>query len=392
MSGHRILFVDDEPHILSGLRRLLRGRAEWSMSYVGGSEEALAMMAVEPFDVVVSDMRMPGMDGGELLAAVRHLYPATSRMILSGHADREAIISAVGPTQQFLAKPCDADLLVGAITRVLAVRDLVTDVRLRGILGDVEALPKPPSVHERMIAVSSCADSSLSDVVAVVESDLALSAEILKLVNSAFFGLSGHVDSVERAAVLLGLDTIHALAISGKVFGVGPLTPQNLDLAQLRRDGMHAAGFARAIAKAEGWPREVVSQAFLAALLRDLGLLVLVANQPMAYDELCAADVDDSRGRRAAELTLFGCTVAEASAYLLGLWGFSQAVIEAMAGQPVDPDDPTATPVALAVAFARRRTIHGRVDGGSAGAWLDEERVENWNHWCDATTETAFVG
>jgi len=141
VTPRRVLFVDDEPHILSGLRRMLRGKTDWELTFADSAEQALAQLATLPVDVVVSDMRMPGMDGGELLSHVRRLYPSTARLILSGHADREDIIAAVGPTQQFLSKPCDADTLVHAINRVLAVRDLVPDERLREILGDVEALP-----------------------------------------------------------------------------------------------------------------------------------------------------------------------------------------------------------------------------------------------------------
>ena len=123
-----ILFVDDEQLLLDGLRRMLRSkRAEWNMTFINGGEDALEFLSGRSVDVVVSDMRMPGMDGGQFLAAVRRQYPQTARMILSGHADRASIISAVGPTQQFLAKPCDADTLIGAVDRVLALRDVVTD-------------------------------------------------------------------------------------------------------------------------------------------------------------------------------------------------------------------------------------------------------------------------
>jgi HD-like signal output (HDOD) protein/CheY-like chemotaxis protein len=377
---YRVLFVDDEPNILSGLRRMLRAKRDWDLTFADGTEQALEQMAVQPVDVVVSDMRMPGMDGGQLLAQVRVLYPSTARLILSGHADREAIISAVGPTQQFLAKPCDADTLVRAITRVLAVRDLVTDERLRAILGDVEALPKPPAVHEQMIEVSSRPNSRLADVVAVIESDLALCAEILKLVNSAFFGLSGHVDSVERAASLLGLDTIHALAVSGKVFGVGASTPPELDLAELRTNGMRAGGFARAVAASEAWPRDTVSQAFLTALLRDVGLLVLVASSPDGYRRMCEVPAARVWERRDAELAAFGCTVAEASAYILGLWGFSEPVIQAMASQPASPGDRNATPLAHVVSFAHRRAVMAEVPSEpDSDPWLDDERLSRWN-------------
>ncbi len=78
----RVLFVDDEPQVLEGLRRMLRAyRREWTMHFCEGAEQALAAMAEEPFDVVVSDMQMPGMDGAELLTRVRDQYPDAVRIV-----------------------------------------------------------------------------------------------------------------------------------------------------------------------------------------------------------------------------------------------------------------------------------------------------------------------
>ena len=382
MSARRVLFVDDEPHILSGLRQMLRGKTDWELTFADSGVQALAQLATQPVDVVVSDMRMPGMDGGELLSHMRRLYPSTARLILSGHADQEDTIAAVGPTQQFLFKPCDADELIHAINRVLTVRDTFTDERLQGILGDVEMLPIPPLVHGRLIEVSARPNSGLADVVAVLESDLGLCAEILKLVNSAFFGLRSPVESVGRAVSLLGIDTIHALALSGKVFGAGPKTPQNLDVVQLRRTGMQAAGYARAIATSERWAPETTGRAFLSALLRDLGLLMLAADT-VAYDQVRAVPPEDQWARSNAELKAFGCTVPEASAYLLGLWGFSESVVEAVACQPTRPEDFATTPVSHVVSFAHLRALVDHVaPDAEAGSWY-EARNQRWNNVCD---------
>ena len=384
MNSCRVLFVDDEPNILSGFRRMLRGHIQdWELFYAGSGAEALELLKTTEIDVIITDMRMPGMDGAQLLAAVRQLHPSTTRLILSGQGDRESIISAVGPTQQFLTKPCEPEVLVGAISRVLAVRDLVSDERLRSILGDIDTLPKPPGIHEQMMEVASRPNCGISDVVAVVESDLSLCADILRLVNSAFFGLSSRIESIERAASLLGLDTIHALAISGKVFGAGAPVPRNLDVTTLRNNSMRIAGLARTIATKEGWPRETVSQTFLTALLRDLGLLVLAGIDPDGYDLVRRVPPEDIWAVSQAELAAFGCTVPEASAYLLGLWGFAEPVIQAMACQPAQISGPPVSPIAHAVGFAHRR-LHQRVVEAEPDpdSWLDPIRTARWNALC----------
>jgi len=117
----RVLFVDDEPSLLAALRRMLFGqRDRWSLAFASGGHEALDLLAREPADVVVTDMRMPGMDGVTLLREVERLYPRTQRIVLSGYAEAEATASALGVARQFLTKPCAPESLIHAIDQALA--------------------------------------------------------------------------------------------------------------------------------------------------------------------------------------------------------------------------------------------------------------------------------
>jgi YesN/AraC family two-component response regulator len=84
MNPH-ILFVDDEPNLIDGLRRMLRSfRQRWNIAFATSGSEALELMSQRPFDVIVSDMRMPGMDGRQLLEEVEKRHPQTVRVVLSG--------------------------------------------------------------------------------------------------------------------------------------------------------------------------------------------------------------------------------------------------------------------------------------------------------------------
>src|ERR1051326_6396191 len=118
----RILFVDDESNVLQGLRRMLRPfRDKWECEFAGSGGEALDLMNRRPADVIVSDMMMPGMNGAELLEQVRRCHPKTVRLILSGHAERELILKCVSCAHRFLAKPCDAEALAGALNQATAL-------------------------------------------------------------------------------------------------------------------------------------------------------------------------------------------------------------------------------------------------------------------------------
>jgi DNA-binding NarL/FixJ family response regulator len=120
----RLLFVDDERLVLDGLRRSLGSQRQvWDVDFADSGAAALERMADVPYDAVVTDFRMPGMDGGELLRAVRDLHPETARLVLTGHTDRDDLIGVLSVANCFLDKPCDRALLIDAIEHALAVRD-----------------------------------------------------------------------------------------------------------------------------------------------------------------------------------------------------------------------------------------------------------------------------
>jgi DNA-binding NtrC family response regulator len=119
--AEQILFVDDEVSVLDGIERLLHGK--FSISKARDAIQGLALIQLfGPYAIVVSDMRMPGMDGASFLARVHQLAPKTITMLLTGHKDLDAAIDAVneGHLFRYLKKPCKIEDLVNAIRLGLA--------------------------------------------------------------------------------------------------------------------------------------------------------------------------------------------------------------------------------------------------------------------------------
>ena len=122
----QVLFVDDEPNVLQGLQRMLHPlRNEWQMTFVQSGAEALVRLEQETFDVVVSDMRMPGMDGARLLNEVMQRFPRVVRIMLSGQVGKEAVLKATGPTHAYLSKPCEPEALKAAILQTPGEHELL---------------------------------------------------------------------------------------------------------------------------------------------------------------------------------------------------------------------------------------------------------------------------
>ncbi len=123
MGKPRVLFVDDEPNVLGGLRRMLRNmRNEWHMEFVEGGQKALDLLDGQEFDVIVSDMRMPGINGLDLVKKVMESHPEMVRIILSGQSDEGFIRESVGVTHHFLSKPCSPDLLRSIVREAVVAR------------------------------------------------------------------------------------------------------------------------------------------------------------------------------------------------------------------------------------------------------------------------------
>ena len=142
----RVLFVDDELRILEGLRRMLRTqRHEWEVAFAPGGEAALALMEASPFDVIVSDMRMPGMDGVKLLAQVREQYPQVVRIMLSDPTELSTALRVVPVAHQFLAKPCDVAMLRVAVERACHLKGLLNDDSIRRTVGALAGPPVTPA-------------------------------------------------------------------------------------------------------------------------------------------------------------------------------------------------------------------------------------------------------
>jgi HD-like signal output (HDOD) protein/CheY-like chemotaxis protein len=396
MTEGRVLFVDDESNLLSGLRRMLHAmRTGWTVSFAGSGAEALEIVGTGDVDVVVTDMRMPGMDGIALLSEVQRISPGTARMILSGQADQEQIIAAVGVTHQFLSKPCPGETLIDAVNRILAIRHLLTDPALHGLLGGVESLPKAPGIQHELTRVMADPDSGIRDLAAVIEKDPALSVDILKLVNSAYFGVATTIATVEQAAAMLGMETIHALAVAGKIFVSHADGPTAGDVEAVRSTAIESARLTKVIARVEGFDRPARNGVFLAAMLHDTGLLALAALSPDNYDryrQLLTREHTTAE-RLALEIRSFAVTLAEVSAYLLALWGFPATVVDCLVQQSLDSPSRMGLPAA-AVAFARLQTSNPAELASWQAAAVDQagwaDRLAAWQSAC-AAASTSMV-
>lgn len=375
MTRPSLLFVDDERPVLNGLRNVLHpDRARWDLRFALGADEALRLMEERPADVVVTDMRMPEVDGLALLHLVQERWPQAARVVLSGYADLAVVAQASSVAHRYLLKPCEPEILRGVVERSLELQAVLASEALRQVVGGLGTLPSPPRLFLELGEAFSDPDVPIRKLAAIVERDVGLSGRVLQFVNSAYFGLARRIAGIEEAIVLLGIGTLRHLALTMEVaraFGGGAAG----EVEALERHAVLTARIARRLAA----DPLLAEPAFAAGLLHDCGKLVLMDRLPGPYAEALAEASRTGRSPTEVERERLGADHAAVGAYLLGLWGLPHAIVEAvafhhsdrhLAGGRLDPVTAVGAANLLALAAA------------AAGALevLDRERLDRLAH------------
>lgn len=330
---NQILFVDDDENILHGLRRRLRSmRPEWQMVFATSAAEALELSKSMQIDVIVSDMRMPGMDGATLLGTLQKTHPHATRIILSGFAEEEAVLRTVGPAHQYLAKPCEDSLLIETIENALDLRGLLSRPELRSLVASIDTLSSPPDTYLRLVKALEDPKISQEQITQIVSSDIALTAEVLKLTNSAYFAIAQKISSVSHAVRMIGTETLKALALFVGIFRGfdGPKSEAD-NLLRLCHRSQQIGVTAALIAEYEKLPRPICQAVPSTGMLSHVGSLILYANRNKEMTKVIARVEKDHIPIEQAEIEQFGAGHPEIGAYLLGLWGFPAPVVQAVA-------------------------------------------------------------
>ncbi len=322
MSQHtRILFADDDRRILSGLRRQLHGKSkEWDIAFVDSGAAALAALEAAPRDVIVSDMRMPGMDGAELLSQVTRRWPRMGRMVLSGQADHERMQIARTCAHRYLNKPCPPDVLVGEIERARRVRHVLDRMHCDA-LDDVWS--RPPAVTdlcEDMIAALGDGETAFSPD-RMFRGDATLWSRVRDLMVFAYPESLDRTSDPAQLAQMLGNGGLFGVTLAVRF--VEAFVSQD---AETWDDASRVAVHAAAIAQHAKLGPEAVQEALLTGLL---SVVQLPDRTSLQLEDGVWEDV---------------------IAYLLESWGTSSTVVRALAQRPLASGDPKPGPLASVLA------------------------------------------
>ena len=215
----RILFVEEDPVLLQIYLRVLDDQSGvWETFAATNGWQALDLVERYEFDVVVSDVRLPGLSGLEVMEGVRKHSPRASRIVLSDISDQEEVARCLNSVHQFLAKPFEVPALKATLARVGSLDAYLQDGTLQGLVSQIGTLPSLPTLYTRVMNELSAPEPSVETIATLIAEDPGMTARMLQIVNSAVLGLARRISSPFEAVEYLGFATVRSLVLSAHIF------------------------------------------------------------------------------------------------------------------------------------------------------------------------------
>ncbi|MEO8425874.1 MAG: response regulator [Verrucomicrobiota bacterium] len=386
-----ILCVVKEPTDLPDLDRF---EEEWEIAFAQNCTQALEMMTVRPFDVVVLDLEIERDDNGRFLGLIMDRYPDAIRIMLFDPLDKRAVVKSDGKVHQYIVKRCAPETLITTVHRARLLNKWLNDPAIKRLLPRMHKLPSVPSVYVRLVQELKSPDTSVEVIGMIVADDFAMTAKLLQLVNSAFFGLGRTITSPAEAVSYLGIERTKALVLLAHTFSKYELDKSSaFSFEELWAHALVTGKFARWISQEETNDPQLGETAFTAGLLHDVGKLMTAVNLPEDYNHLVKRVEEESITFEAAEREILGTTHAELGACVLGIWGLPLEILEAIAFHHVPNQHSGSAFSAVTAVHVADSLEHelNAVDGKEAPSKIDldylkrlglSDCVESWRKLC----------
>lgn len=323
-----MLLVDEDADILNEFRQIFAPLGHLILTAESG-ERGLEILAQKPVELVISDMRMPGMNGHQFLKQVRSLYPTTMRAILSVFSEGNDVMTCLrdGTARLHILKPWEKARLVEEIEKLLQLGEMFSRRQLLEVFNNLKDLPAMPEVYGRLCAMIE-KEAGVDEISRTVEQDLAVAAKILQVANSVYYNMS--TGSVRQAIVYMGLTNLKTIVLGLSV------------MKQL--DGLHGGFFSKEVL----WDhadrvnrlthiifercmgRKMKDNEATAGLLHDIGRILLIKDYFQPYAGVCRSVFQNKNSTfRDTERSLMGISHDEVGGFLLHWWSLPHPIVEA---------------------------------------------------------------
>ncbi len=327
----RLLVVDDERSVLDGLRRILyRRKNEWKLEFVSNARDALSAMRTHHYDIVISDLKMPGMNGVVFLEKVKRKYPNTIRFMLSGYNDKKLIDRAVRCVHRFIPKPCQPGTIETMIDQAFALRSRLYTENVRRIISNLSSLPVMPAAYQNVIELLVQPAVSPRDIGKAISNDIGMTTKLLQVVNSPSYGLKYKIADPIHAVTYLGLKTVEGLILTEGVFSkLDNRRIRDFGVLGLQQHCIRVGALTRRICNSVSMSEDDIDTANMAGLMHDTGKIILISKFHKDFSRSIIESRIQSLPLWEKEKQIIDITHAEIGGSLLELWGLPNIIIEA---------------------------------------------------------------
>lgn len=324
----RIAFVDDEEQILRALKRLFFG-TEYECIFVNQPNMLLEYLKTNTVDILVTDIRMPDLDGIELMRRVRSIRPEIIRVALSGYTDSRQIIGALdtGLARLYIYKPWDNDELKKIIDRLSSMMGKLHQESLRTTINGLGSLPTFPALYRGVLGLIE-KEANASEIAGLIETDPAIASKLLRIANTAYYG--SHTGSVQQAIMMLGMTNVRQIILTNAIFDAAEKLPYGKLLWR------HAAVTNKAVAYLYQTihQKPLPSHVGVVGLMHTIGLLFLATIKTSIYKEIVAGvernlALGNQFAFEALEKSALGASHWEVGSFLLNWWELPFDIVEA---------------------------------------------------------------
>jgi HD-like signal output (HDOD) protein len=322
----KILLVDDEINILKSLKRVFVD-TEYEIYTANDGISALEILEQEEISLIISDMRMLGMDGYQLLEKVKEQYPKVFRLILSGYADEALVLNSLKKNiaKLYLYKPWDNEELLTTVNNVFETADLLGDESLIDLINNTGELPTIKENYRRILTMIQD-NESIKRIGEEIEKDQAITSKIIHIVNSAYYGVK--TGSVQQATSYLGLNCIEDLLKSMSVISLveGGKTA-DVYLKKIWQHG-YCTNQVLSIIYKKLLKKDLPMNASTAGLLHNIGVAFMCTNYGQDYYKLIEEANYCSNELMQLEEVAYDVDHCKLGGYLLQWWELPYSIVE----------------------------------------------------------------
>jgi HD-like signal output (HDOD) protein/ActR/RegA family two-component response regulator len=332
MPSKTALFVDDEPLVLNGLRRMLSPfQKDWTLLFAESGVEGLNLLENNDVNILIADMRMPGMNGLELLQTARKCYPQVIRVMLTGQPDKDIYCDVLALSHYFLWKPAKFEDLKMLFDCIRDLDSSFFDKKLLRLIGRIDSLPSLPVMFNRLMVLIGNSDSTIEQIAGIINKDISMSAQILKLVNSSYCKLPYKRDSIHEAVAYLGINILKQLVMSQHLITQYTESEvKKFEINEIWKHSIRTALVAKDIARKNNHSISIVNSSYLSGLIHDIGKLTIIRCFPELYAEILEKTKQQGRSQSEVETEHLGFNHAIIGGHLTSLWGLPHSITDAI--------------------------------------------------------------